>query len=106
MNTTSIEEMIRVMAASQEGKAIQGRSTHAAQKDPNTPWEDLPIPLWNWQATQYRIKPEPHVLWVLRDDHGRFGGVFLEKSKAAEQAEYVENAKIVKYVEELEMEIS
>lgn len=58
MTSTPIEEMIRVMAAFQEGKAIQGRPLHAAQKDPNTPWEDLPLPLWNWTAIEYRIKPE------------------------------------------------
>lgn len=58
MSIASIEEMIRVMAAFQEGKAIQGRPLHAAHKDPNTPWEDLPLPLWNWTAIEYRIKPE------------------------------------------------
>lgn len=48
----TIQEMIEVMQAFEEGKPIQFWSR--ASKD----WEDCTVPIWNWAAYDYRIKPE------------------------------------------------
>lgn len=95
MNKEEAKDFLPLVQALAEGKTIQ-----YCNQEGN--WLDVSAPAFHKKPELYRIKPEPHVLWVLRDDHDRFGGVFLEESKAAEQAKFVENAKIVKYVEELE----
>ena len=95
MNKEEAKDFLPLVQALAEGKTIQ-------YCDHDGDWLDIPIPAFSKKPERYRIKPEPHVLWAVRDDHGRFGGIFLEESKAAEQAECVENARIVKYVEELE----
>lgn len=99
MNKEEAKDFLPLVQALAEGKTIQ-------YCDLKGDWLDTRNPTFRRRPELYRIKPEPHVLWVVRDGHGRFGGVFLEESKAAEQAEYVENARIVKYVEELEVEVS
>lgn len=47
------KEMIAVMQAYEDGKAIEFRDRHSGE------WGECSIPLWDWHAFDYRIKPEP-----------------------------------------------
>lgn len=49
------EEMIKVMKAYDEGKAIEWRYSTMTTKDT---WYAVKEPVWNWFDYEYRIKPE------------------------------------------------
>lgn len=90
----TLDEMIAVMQAAKDGKAIEWRRGIG-----NSDWE-CSTPAWNWNVCDYRIKPEPklrpwkpeevpvgalvrrkcyrfaHNLIISRDDGGAFG--FIE----------------------------
>ena len=51
------DEMIAVIQAHRDGKAIQYR--HKCSE-----WSPAPQPNWNFSAYDYRIKPEPLECWV------------------------------------------
>ena len=49
------DEIIAVVAAHRDGKAIEWRNIRS-----NSEWRDLvDIPAWSFNNTEYRIKPEP-----------------------------------------------
>jgi hypothetical protein len=52
-------EKIAVMQAFEDGKEIQFRNNSRPDS-----WIDCPNPAWNWEMTDYRVKPEPRVIWV------------------------------------------
>jgi hypothetical protein len=58
------DEMIAVIQAHKEGEKIQysikGRNV----------WNDLTAgPLWDFHASDYRVKKEPKELWVVKTSH-------------------------------------
>ena len=52
----TIDEMISVLTAAKDGKAIQTKVTEG--------WVDAPNPKWCFDCCDYRIRPEPKVIWV------------------------------------------
>ena len=61
MNKEQTKECIRIMQAFVDGKAVQYRYSDAAE------WFDangLSELSWNWIAYDYRIKPEPKIIYV------------------------------------------
>lgn len=49
------KEMIAIMMAYEDGKTIQ----YNFKGDDPERWEDVTcVPLWNWDSTDYRVKPE------------------------------------------------
>ncbi len=53
------DEMIAVIQAHKEGKALQARS-----KTPTASWCEASIPDFNFYDYDYRIKPQPFECWV------------------------------------------
>ena len=53
--------MIEVMQAYVDGKEIEvsymGDETHK--------WKSIPVPSWDWQGYEYRVKPEPKEYWLV-----------------------------------------
>ncbi len=60
----TIQEQIAIMQAFADGKTIEYRN--ALER-----WEPIKDPLWNWTNFDYRIKPEPKVIWVNEYPSGR-----------------------------------
>lgn len=60
IDTSTTAGKIAVMQAHEGGKKIQ-----ALFVAPNTEWHDSPHPSWDWANFDYRIKPEPKVIWVV-----------------------------------------
>ena len=52
MNIEQTKEAIRIMQAYVDGKELQ-------VLDPVGKWESVNSPRWDWDGTQYRIKPTP-----------------------------------------------
>ena len=75
------DEMIAVIAAHRDGKAIQFSSRYSGQ---SMPWGDYTIdgPSWNFSAYDYRIKPEPLECWVNVNNAGQIYGPFDSNSAA------------------------
>lgn len=85
----TIDEMIEVLQAHKSGKPIQRRGLRifrTASDDlrglPNADnqWEDAKSPEFNFMMCEYRVKPEPIVLWVNFWDNG------LQAHKSRQQA--------------------
>ena len=56
------DEMIAVLEAWNDGKTIQFRPSSVAA------WVDCNLqPVWNFDLTQYRVKPEPREFWICGD---------------------------------------
>ena len=73
------DEMIAVLIAQKDGKAIQ---CALREQVTNPLWiETRPGALLNFQVAIYRIKPEPMVIWVSVYPH-HLGGVYLSKEAA------------------------
>jgi hypothetical protein len=53
------DEMIAVIAAHRDGKAIQFRTVET-----ECDWRNIESPVWDFQSSDYRIKPEPIEYWV------------------------------------------
>lgn len=53
-----LKEMIAVMQAADEGKRIEARAKG------DTVWRNSRKPGWNWYEGDYRIAPEPKVVYV------------------------------------------
>ena len=52
------DEMIQVIQAHKEGKQLQYRGKHSH-------WADIiDPPAWAFHAYDYRVKPEPRVVWI------------------------------------------
>lgn len=61
MKTTA--EKIAVMQAHEDGKKVQMLLAGG--------WSTIDGPVWNWEARDYRIKPEPREFRVGLDENGR-----------------------------------
>lgn len=55
----TIDEMIAVLQAAKEGKAIQAR----LRNSPTDQWEVV-SPSWNFAQCDFRIKPTPREWWI------------------------------------------
>ena len=75
------KELLPVIQAFAEGKAIQVRGSH-----PNleTPWVDCSDPLWP-DGAQYRIKPQPREFWIEKRPSG---AIAVFHSPIADSANY------------------
>ena len=50
-----------VMLAYLEGMTIQAKSKAYSEE----PWRDVANPLWNWTIVDFRVKPEPQVMYAV-----------------------------------------
>lgn len=57
---SGLEYRIGVMQAAQSGKEIQCRGCGV-----NSCWRTTRHPVWNWDAFDYRVKPEPKGRWMV-----------------------------------------
>lgn len=55
VNTADIDYQVGVMQAFKAGKKIQSRLRNSSRSE----WDDDEVPLWNWFASEYRVKPDP-----------------------------------------------
>lgn len=58
-------------------------------------------PLWNFAAHEYRIKPGPRSLWVVRYQSGNIAGTYTDLVSAESRAKDVNNSTIHEYKEVL-----
>jgi hypothetical protein len=74
MDTTNekikvVKEQLAVMQAFVDGKKVQVRT-----KSPGNKWQELKVncPSWQWDVVEYRIKPEPEVVYISKSKYGSF----------------------------------
>lgn len=60
------DEMIAVITAFQNGKAVQFRH----RGDEGEEWSYVGAPTWNFDKYDYRIEPEPREFWVQVNEKG------------------------------------
>lgn len=80
--STTTKEKIAVMQAYEDGKTIQFRHRTS---DPAAKWHDILrpiIPDWAWPRTDYRVKPEPKVIYVNFYDEGMSWEAFDKEQDA------------------------
>lgn len=71
MNRDESKDAANVMLAYASGKPIQIRPLHSAK------WENVyTSPDWDWQRYEYRVRPEPKVIWAAHTEEGRLNAVF------------------------------
>ena len=71
------DEMIAVITHHKNGGNVEYKD-HGAET-----WiKLLTEPLWNFARHDYRIKPEPRSLWVVRDEQGRDKEIFWKLNNA------------------------
>jgi len=58
------DEMIEVIQAHKDGKTIQLRHKNQPK------WVDFSKPLWNFDNTDYRVKPEPREFYIDLNSNG------------------------------------
>lgn len=93
------EDKIIIMQAFVDGKTIQ-------RDLPNGAWVDMnDSPVWNWRDVNYRIKPEPKIIYV-NDVAGGLGSfssrsylAFNTYQEALLQAEPYETVEPIQYIE-------
>ena len=90
MNKAQTEEAIKVMQAWIEGKTIQYRSYR------HTEWVELTSPIWDWDCGEYRIKPEPLVIYVVMDSKD------MTVRCASKNREWTGTGKVRKFMEVIE----
>ena len=92
-----LKKMIEIMQHFDNGREVEFKRTN----EDDTKWEKLlPVPVWNWERFDYRIKPEKQKIiiekWLCQDRFGVF--VIVEASNIA-------NHKKVKLIESNEYEV-
>lgn len=93
MDKHSAKDFLPLVQALAEGKTIQCR------RAPGGAWYDTPTVSFDGDPKNYRIKPEPAVLWVLYDKQNRLRGTFEGAEDAAAYSGYVTDCRVVKFVE-------
>ena len=94
------DEMIAVLRAHKEGRAIQFRDAKDAGR-----WFDAGNYRWDFHHFEYRIKPEPRTIWVNEYVNDQTGVSFFNKDSAETCAESTQRAFsriAVKYQEVIE----
>jgi hypothetical protein len=92
----SHDEMIAVIAHHQNGGKVEYRG-----RSEITWWPVMSDPLWNFASHDYRIKPEPRSLWVVRYQGGNIAGTYTDLVSAESRSRHVTNATIHEYKEVL-----
>lgn len=89
----TVDQMIEVLNAYKAGKKIQFRQYGSLL------WEDCinNEPRWNWTYYDYRVKPEPKVIWVNEYDGYMYGYDSKDEAMKYTNTEHIRNA--VRYVE-------
>jgi hypothetical protein len=72
------QHRIEVMQAFEDGKQIQYNNKATGGKR----WCDGLSPVWDWTASDYRIKPEPKVIYVNEYDKGQVDFYYKSKEQA------------------------
>ena len=101
MSTTAekikvLQKRIMVMEAHEEGEEIE----MMLRFHEDATWQKLThqyTPEWDWEAREYRVKPEPLTLWVNFHESGHHGATWTSKQDAMEAAR--ENSRTVKMQE-------
>jgi hypothetical protein len=62
-----MQQQLAVMQAFVDGKKLQVRT-----KKPENSWRELSNPTWQWDVIEYRIKPEPEVVYISKSKYGSF----------------------------------
>lgn len=81
----TVQEQIAVMLAWISGKPIE------IKKYDDTFWSKVLEPAWNWADYDYRVKPEPKVIYVNLYKSGAWGRVYESREKAADHCTGVED---------------
>jgi hypothetical protein len=91
-------QIVEVVQAHMDGKRIQVKP-----KDGRS-WHDTLFPKWDFMGYEYRVKPEPLVLWMLKRNGKLLGGYHSEKGAAfaASQIGGYEGSEVVKMMEVLD----
>jgi hypothetical protein len=88
------DEMIAVIQHHKDGGKIE-YITHGDKQ-----WRELCFnPLWNFATHDYRIKPEPRSLWVVRFQSGNIASCYERKLEAICRFSTITNATIHEYKE-------
>ncbi len=88
----TLAEMIAVMQAAERGEEIESRS-----RLPDATWTYNPFPSWQWETVEFRVKPQPKVIWV--NEYVRHLYAYTTEAEAKENAGANTTRKLVKYVE-------
>lgn len=93
----TIDEMIAVLQAAKEGKAIQWRHRGTSDQD----WWNAPGNLgWNFDLHEYRVRPKPREVFVTYRSDGTLWDCSATRQEAAAACDHPAN-KIVRFVEDL-----
>ena len=93
----SHDEMIAVIQAHKDGRVIQCRD----MRDIDDTWNEGEYFVWNFESFEYRIKPEPHSLWLVRYQSGNSASCFYTEHAAMISAASINKATIHEYKEVL-----
>lgn len=98
MDTDNIDHMIAVLTAYKEGKTIQARH----RDDEKTTWLQATEPCWDWETYDYRVKPEPRIVWINEYANGIWGCANSSKQavKNSTSDECIACRKFVEVLEE------
>ena len=94
MNREQCKALLPVMQAFAEGKDVDFRFNDQGA------WRPASTPSW-CEEFQYRIKPEPRVIWVNEYEDGSFGPAGLRKAEV-EQARFGFGGRTIRCVEQPE----
>lgn len=93
MDKSNAKDFLPLVQALAEGKTIQQRTGSGCA------WHDVTSVSFGGDPQNYRIKPEPAVVWVLYDKQNRLRGTFESAAEAATYSRYVPEHRVVKFVE-------
>lgn len=97
---STLQEKIAVMQAAERGEAIQSSGAFSCQAPCD--WEDDNTPNWDWDALEYRVKPEPRVLYANEFQERGLSTNHYRTEDAAKSAAGEKISKIIKFVEVLD----
>lgn len=90
------KRMIEVMQAYADGEEVEWKLAGRPSG-----WDGDPciMPSWNWDKYDYRVKPQPRVLYVIQDESGQFSSSWPTRRQA--EAHVGRYESIVKFQEVL-----
>jgi hypothetical protein len=90
------QEIIDVVTAHRDGKTIQWS---VSKKE----WHDCDNPIWNFNCTNYRVKPVPQEIYVNKYFlDGHLGDMLYNNEEEARKMASSQNSKVVKFREVIE----
>lgn len=95
------DQIIEVVTAFNNGKKIQSRAHTNLPSDTPYKWLDNPKPQWDFSCNDYRVAPEPRVIYI-NEYPDSWGTVRNTEKEASSQAEHRCIKKAVKFVEVVE----